>query len=81
MMRTTLTLEPDVAAELERLRKRDKAGWKALVNEILRIGLRHRGEGERPGAFRTEPVDLGLPRLEIDDVSEALAVAEGEAFR
>lgn len=78
-MRTTLTLDPDVAAELERLRKGD-VGWKELVNEILRLGLRQRGREPRGRPFRTQAVDLGKPRIEIDDVSEALAVAEDEAF-
>lgn len=80
-MRTTLTLDPDVAAELERLRSQGDAGWKALVNEILRIGLRYRQRERRPSGFRTDPVDLGSPRIDLDDVAEALAVAEGEAFR
>ena len=80
-MRTTLTLDPDVAAELERLRREGDGEWKGLVNEVLRIGLRHR-QPERPaGRFRTDPADLGMPRIDLDDVSEALAVAEGEAFR
>ncbi len=40
-MRTTLTLEKDVAAMLERLRKSRDASMKALVNEALREGLKH----------------------------------------
>ena len=80
-MRTTLTLDPDVAAELDRLRREGEAGWKDLVNEILRLGLRHRAPERGPDRFRTHPVDLGAPRIDLDDASEALAVAEGEAFR
>ena len=80
-MRTTLTLDPDVAAELERLRREGNGEWKGLVNETLRIGLRHRESPRPSGRFRTEPADLGTPRIDLDDVSEALAVAEGEAFR
>ena len=38
-MRTTLTIDDDVAAELERLRKARDAGLKDLVNEALRLGL------------------------------------------
>ena len=80
-MRTTLTLDPDVAAELDRLRREGEEGWKALVNEILRLGLRHRRSERDPDRFRTDPVDLGAPRIDLDNVSEALAVAEDEAFR
>jgi len=38
-MRTTLTLEDDVAALLLRLRERRKASLKTVVNEALREGL------------------------------------------
>jgi hypothetical protein len=38
-MRTTLTLDDDVAAVLERLRKSRDANLKDLVNEALRRGL------------------------------------------
>jgi hypothetical protein len=39
-MRTTLTLDDDVAAALERLRKTCNASLKDLVNEALRRGLK-----------------------------------------
>src|SRR6516164_6557091 len=39
-MRTTLTLDDDVAAILERLRKSRDASLKDLVNEALRRGLK-----------------------------------------
>jgi len=38
-MRTTLTLDDDVAAALERLRRTRNASLKDLVNEALRRGL------------------------------------------
>ena len=39
-MRTTLTIDDDVAAALERLRKTRKLTFKALVNDALRQGLK-----------------------------------------
>ena len=39
-MRTTLSLDKDVAAQLERLRKKVDAPFKDIVNEALRLGLR-----------------------------------------
>lgn len=82
-MRTTLTLDDDVAARIERLRKARKASLKAVVNEALREGLKHLAAPKEPqAAFRTEVVDLGRCLLgNVDDVAEALAVAEGESFR
>lgn len=81
-MRTTLTLDPDVSVELDSLRRKHGLSLKAAVNDALRRGLRAMAEGDKPGtAFVTKSVDLGLPRLPLDDVAEALATAEGESFR
>lgn len=40
-MRTTLTLDDDVAAKIERLRKTRDQSLKDLVNDALREGLKH----------------------------------------
>lgn len=83
MMRTTLTLDDDVAAELQRLSAQGDRSFKALVNDLLRAGLR---ELERPPrrrpAFHTHVADLGNCRLpNVDDVADVIALAEGDAFR
>jgi hypothetical protein len=82
-MRTTLTLDKDVAAVIERLRKNRRQGLKRIVNDALREGLKQLAappRKQRP--FRTSSVDLGKCRLaSIDNVAEVLAVAEGESFR
>ena len=82
-MRTTLTLDKDVAAVIERLRKTRDESLKALVNEALREGLKHLETPHRkPARFRTGSVDLGRCLLgNVDNVAEALAVAESESFR
>jgi predicted transcriptional regulator len=82
-MRTTLTLDDDVAAKIERLRKTRDQSLKDLVNEALREGLKHIGAPPRKrAAFRTEAVDLGRCLFgNVDNVAEVLAVAEGEPFR
>jgi len=82
-MRTTLTLDDDVAAKIERLRKTRDQSLKDLVNDALREGLKHLAAPPRKrGPFRTEVVDLGRCLLgNVDDVAEVLAVAEGERFR
>lgn len=82
-MRTTLTLDDDVAAQLERLRKERKLPFKELVNQALRDGLRQRkGPAPKRAPFRTRPVDLGACRFgDLDDVAEVLAAVEGESFR
>ena len=82
-MRTTLTLDDDVAAALERLRKARDASLKDIVNDALRRGLSDLTTRPKPREpFQTQGVALGRLRLaSIDDISESLAVAEGEAFK
>jgi hypothetical protein len=82
-MRTTLSLDEDVAALLERLRKEQDVSFKDLVNEALRRGLRQMTtRSPRRQPFRTHAVDLGRCKVgSIDDVAEVLAAAEDERFK
>ncbi len=83
-MRTTLTLDKDVAIALERLRKARKASLKKIVNEALRQGLARMAAPpalpRKP--FRTRTLSLGRCLVgSVDNVAEVLAVAEGERFK
>jgi hypothetical protein len=82
-MRTTLTLDDDVAALLERVRKVRKRSLKDVVNEALRQGLKEMTSPPQPRKlYQTRGVSLGRCLVgNLDDVSEALAIAEGEDFR
>jgi hypothetical protein len=82
-MRTTITLDDDVAASLKRLEKRRGLKFRALVNEALREGIKCMVAPPRKrGLFRTRSVELGSCRAaNVDDVAEVLAVAEGESFK
>ncbi len=82
-MRTTLTIDDDNAVALQRLREVRKVSLKGIVNEALREGLARMNEPVPRGEpYHTRSVSLG-PCLvgSIDDVAEALAVAEGEGHR
>lgn len=82
-MRTTLSLDDDVAAQLDQLRAHRDRPFKDIVNDVLRAGLAQleREQPVRQGPY-TRTVSLGRPRLpDIDDVSEALALVEGEDYR
>lgn len=82
-MRTTLTLEDDVAAMLQQLQRERNASLKQIVNELLRQSLAKQGEEpEKRRSYRMQPMDLGRCLIgNLDDVAEALAVAEGDDFR
>ena len=79
-MRTTLTLDPDVAALLGRLREQRRASLKDVVNEGLRRGLKQMSETERSRKrYRIEPVDLGRCLVDsIDNIAEVISFAEGD---
>jgi len=79
-MRTTLTLDDDVAVRVEQEVQRRGDSFKAVVNDLLRAGLDAVHTQARKGRkFRTEGFDLG-PSLvgSLDNVEEVLARAEGE---
>jgi hypothetical protein len=77
-MRTTITLDDDVAAAVERRRRELDHSLKREVNELLRAGLIY-FEQERPPQtrFHVTPLDVGELLVPIDDVSAALDLAEG----
>ena len=80
-MRTTLTLDEDVAIALERVRERGQLTLKAAVNEALRRGLRVLDDEARraPRERYVLPTwNSGGMRIGVDNVAEALAWAEGE---
>jgi hypothetical protein len=82
-MRTTLTIDDDVAAQLEGLRRKGNARLKDIINEALRRGLRDMAAPAKPRKpFRTNSVDAGEMLLpDIDNVAEVLALIEGDAYK
>lgn len=82
-MRTTITLEEDVAAALRRIGSKRKLPFKDLVNLLLREGIKSWSSSNSPKKqFVTKEVDLGSPRFSnVDNIGEVLAVAEKESFR
>lgn len=81
-MRTTLTLDDDVAAKLKAA-ARDRP-LKVVVNEALRAGLAalEKRAPARRKAYRTRGFDLG-PSLvgSLDNVEEVLSRVEGERHK
>lgn len=82
-MRTTLTIDDDVAAELERLRSERDASLKDLVNDALRRGLKDMGAAaKKRKPFRTKSYDCGRLLVDsLDNVWEVLDRIEENKFR
>lgn len=76
-MRTTLTLDEDVAAKLAELSRKTGRPFKAVVNETLRQGLAAKRAMKPAERFRVQPRPLGLrPGLSYDNVGELLEELE-----
>lgn len=78
-MRTTLTLDDDVAAMLVKVQKKTKSSFKAVVNDALRQGLHQMQSTPLQQRFETKSWDLG-PCLvgNLDNIEEVIATVEGE---
>jgi hypothetical protein len=78
-MRTTVTLDPDVASRLQKLARERGASFRATINATLRAGLEvGRGEGH---PFHEQTVDLGvLPGIDLDKALRLASELEDDAI-
>jgi hypothetical protein len=78
-MRTTLTLEKDVAARLKAEARRSRRPFNAVVNECLRRGLAQRWPTHAPGRFSVKARDFGgvRPGVSLDNTGALLQWVEG----
>lgn len=78
-MRTTLTLDPDVAARARKGAARLQKPFKEVINAALRVGLDAILSPPVAKAYRTKPRPLGLRQgFSYDNISELIAAGEGE---
>jgi hypothetical protein len=80
-VRTTLTIDEDLAKLLRSEMRRSGRSLKAAVNHFLRIGLMTSGKPPRK-RFVVHPLPLKLPAgLSYDNVEELLEALEGPAHK
>lgn len=80
-MRTTLTLDPDVAAMLKKEMRQQKATLKETINRALRAGLQAPpNAGAPPKPYRMGTLSLGKPLMDITRSSVALAILDDLDF-
>jgi hypothetical protein len=82
-MRTTLTLDDDVAAKLKTEAHRARRPFREIVNETLRRGLESRHATAQRQAFKITARDLGKlkPGLSLDNTAELIEHVEGSLHR
>jgi hypothetical protein len=80
-MRTTLTLDPDVAARVEQEMKRSGEGLKAVVNRALRLGLGMTDKPALPPPYRVIPHDFGARAgIDLDRANQLVDELEVEEY-
>lgn len=76
-MRTTVTLDEDVAAAVRQIRRERGIGVSEALNRLARAGLTVK-RSESP--FRQRAVKLGL-KVDVTNVAEAIELLDGPAGR
>jgi hypothetical protein len=78
-VRTTLTLDPDVAERLDQELRRSGKGLKAIVNEALRLGLGLKGKPVRAPRFEVRPHAFGFKAgVDLDRLNQLADELESE---
>jgi hypothetical protein len=73
-VRTTITLDPDVEAQVKRLMRERGLSFKEAVNTAIRAGLQP-AAGE---PFRTPTYDMGAPLVDLTKVLRLAGEIEDE---
>lgn len=81
-MRTTLTLDDDVAARLRAEVRKSGEPFKQVVNRVLRTGLNTQKQAKALPPFKIKPRNMGLrPGLSLDCVWRLIEEVEGPDYR
>ncbi|CAM2740371.1 CopG family transcriptional regulator [Actinomyces slackii] len=71
-MRTTVRLDPEVAAEAERLRRELHIGLGEAVNKLARAGLVQK---QRPARFQQRTAAVGL-KVDVTNIADTLELLD-----
>ena len=74
-MRTTVTIDDDLAIRLETLRRERGFTFKEALNSTLRAGLEG---GRRRTPYRTPTFDMGVPLVDLTKALQLAAELEDE---
>jgi hypothetical protein len=81
-VRTTLTIDDDIANLVDDEMRRTGDSFKGTVNRLLRLGVTAARQPETSQPFEVTPFPLGLkPGLSVDCIAELLEEVEGPYHR
>jgi hypothetical protein len=80
-MRTTLTLDPDVAMKLKKRMAEEKLTLKETVNQTLRSGLKTAAKQKKRAPFKVIPHSFGFkPGIDQNKLGQLLDQLDAEEF-
>ena len=74
-VRTTVTLDDDTLALVQRLMRERGVSFKKALNDAIREGAQQR---PAPSRFETKTADLGVPTVNLDRALQVAAELEDE---
>ena len=80
-MRTTLTLDKDVAEQAKKLMTRLGKPFKQVVNEALRLGMQQLQKPPKAKPYRYTPHKMGRPAIDLANVQDVIEQIEGTSAR
>ena len=81
-MRTTLTIDDDIAVLVEQEQRRTGESFKSTVNRLLRHGLMNSKDNATAKPFEVTPIPMGLPPgLSYDCIPKLLDDLDGPYHR
>ena len=81
-MRTTLTLDNDIAAKLKAQMRRTGRSFRETVNHYLRLGLTAKKDAQPKAPFTVRARPMGVrPGLDYDRTSELVEHLDGPLAR
>jgi len=80
-MRTTLTLDPDVAMKLKKRMAEKKLTLKETVNQALRSGLKAVEQEKKRAPFKVIPHSFGFkPGIDLNRLNQLVDELESEEY-
>ncbi len=80
-MRTTLTINEDVAIKLKSMVRKTGQPFKQIVNQALQYGLQQLEQPPKAKPYRTKPHSFGLrPGLSYDKINDFLDQLDVEEY-
>ena len=78
-MRTTITLDPDVAMQIKKRMADKDLTFKETVNEALRQGLKAAGTDRKRPPFKVKPHSFGFrPGVDLNKLNQLVDEIEAE---